>query len=67
MTEKFLKQREAAGILGVSVAWLRASECPKVLLPGNGPKGRPVVRYRERDLLDWAEGRTKRSTMRKAS
>jgi hypothetical protein len=50
-------------MLGVSVAWLRASECPKVLLPGNGPKGRPVVRYRERDLLAWAERHTKRSTM----
>ena len=67
MTERFLKQREAAEMLGVSVAWLRASECPKVLLPGNGPKGRPVVRYREKDLLAWAEQRTKRSTIRKAS
>jgi hypothetical protein len=65
-TEPLLTQREAAAMLRVSVAWLRASECPKVLLPGNGPKRRPVVRYRESEINGWAEKRTKRSTLQKA-
>lgn len=67
MTETLIKQKAAAALLGVSVAWLRASECPKVLLPGNGPKGRPVVRYRLSDIEAWAEQRTARSTLKRAS
>jgi predicted DNA-binding transcriptional regulator AlpA len=57
MTEPLLRQKEAAALLGVSVAWLRASSCPKVLLPGNGPKGREIVRYDPADLRAWAESR----------
>ena len=41
-----LTQREAAKLLQVSVAYLRASACPKYLLPGNGPRRKPLVRYR---------------------
>lgn len=52
-----LRQREAAVMLGVSVAYLRASNCPKVLLPGNGPKGRQLVRYDQGDLRAWADAR----------
>jgi hypothetical protein len=54
-------------MLRVSVAWLRASECPKVLLPGNGPKRRALVRYRMSDIEAWSEQRrVKRSTLQKA-
>jgi len=61
--EQLLKQKEAAGRLQVSVAWLRASECPKVLLPGNGPKRKPLVRYRMSEIEAWAERCTRRSTV----
>ncbi len=52
-----LTQKEAAAYLRVSPAYLRASTCPKILLPGNGKKGRPMVRYRIDDLVAWAERR----------
>ncbi len=52
---QLLRQKEAAVVLGVSVAWLRASTCPKVLLPGNGPKGQAIVRYDTADLDAWKE------------
>ena len=45
-------QREAAGYLRVSVAYLRASSCPKVLLPP--VRGRkPLVRYDPVDVREW--------------
>ncbi len=53
--DALLRQRDAAALLSVSVAWLRASSCPKYLLKGNGPRGRPVVRYRREDVLSWRE------------
>ena len=53
--DRFIPQREAAAYLGVSVSYLRASTCPKVLLPGTGPRGKPLVRYRLADLDRWAE------------
>jgi hypothetical protein len=31
-----------------------ASSAPKRLLPGNGPRGRPLVRYLIQELLAWA-------------
>jgi hypothetical protein len=52
-----LTQKEAAAYLRVSPAYLRASSCPKILLPGNGKKGRPMVRYRVEDRTAWAERR----------
>lgn len=52
---RLLKQHEAASLLGVSVSYLRASSCPKLLLPGNGRRGRPIVRYRREDVERWAE------------
>lgn len=56
MTERLLlRQREAAQMLGVSVTYLRASDCPKVLLPGQGPKGRDSVRYDPEDLKAWRD------------
>jgi hypothetical protein len=42
-------------MLGVSVTYLRASDCPKVLLPGHGPKGRDSVRYDPEDLKAWRD------------
>lgn len=62
-----IRQKEAATMLGVSVAWLRASSCPKVLLPGNGPKGRELVRYDVADLRTWARSRTTKAPSQKAS
>ena len=56
-TLPIMTQKEAAALLRVSVAYLRASSCPKLLLPGNGPRGRPTVRYRLEDVLAWANAR----------
>jgi ribosomal protein S12 len=61
--ERLVSQREAAAFLGVSQSYLRASSCPKVLLPGNGPKDRPLVRYRLSDVATWAEQWTQRATV----
>lgn len=55
--DELLTQREAAGVLRVSVAYLRASSCPKLLLPGSGPRGKPLVRYLRSDVLSWALAR----------
>ena len=56
-TDALLTQREAADLLKVSVSYLRSSCCPKVLLPGTGPRGRPLVRYLRSDVLNWALSR----------
>lgn len=52
--DELLTQREAAALLRVSVAYLRASSCPKILLPGRGDRGKPLVRYLRSDVLAWA-------------
>ena len=57
-----LTQRQAAESLQVSQAYLRASACPKVMLPGNGPRGKPVIRYSEDDLRTWARERSARAS-----
>jgi hypothetical protein len=61
-----LTQREAARLLRVSVSYLRASSCPKHLLPGNGPRGRPLVRYFRDDVIAWGSARALSPTRRKA-
>lgn len=61
-----LPQAEAALRLGVSVAYLRASDCPKVYLPGNGPKARPLVRYDWDAVMAWTERCTSRQASRAA-
>ncbi len=61
-SDRLWSQKEAAYHLGISVSYLRASVCPKVLLPGNGPKAKPIVRYRARDVEAWAETWTARAT-----
>jgi hypothetical protein len=54
-------QREAAYYLGVSARYLRDSDCPKVLLPGNGKSGQPIVRYDPVHVKAWgARWNTKR-------
>jgi hypothetical protein len=62
-----LTQREAARLLRVSPSYLRASSCPKHLLPGNGPRGRPLVRYLRDELLAWGSVRVLTLARRKAS
>ena len=54
--DRLLTQREVARLLGVSVSFIRASSCPKYLLPGNGPRGRPLLRYRRDEVLAWTRG-----------
>lgn len=54
VADRLIAQREAAAYLGVSVSYLRASSCPKLLLPGTGPRGKPLVRYRLSDLDAWS-------------
>lgn len=54
LVERLWTQREAADYLGVSARYLRDSSCPKILLPGNGPKGQQLVRYVPADVKAWA-------------
>jgi hypothetical protein len=55
--DQLLTQGEAAELLRVSVSYLRASSCPKILLPGRGDRGKPLVRYLRSDVLAWALAR----------
>ena len=48
-------QKEAAYFLGVSTRYLRESSCPKVLLPGTGARGHPLVRYDPKAVREWAQ------------
>lgn len=57
MTDCFMRQRDAAHLLGVSVSYLRASSCPKRLLPSNGRGSKPLVRYLRSEVLGWALAR----------
>ena len=60
-SDRLWNQREAAYYLGVSARYLRESDCPKVLLPGNGKAGQPIVRYDPADVKTWvARWNTKR-------
>jgi hypothetical protein len=55
-TDHLWDQTEAAYFLGVSPRYLRESSCPKVLLPGAGEKGQPVVRYDPHEVTRWVDG-----------
>ncbi len=60
-------QKEAAAFLRVSTRYLRESGCPKVLLPGTGTKGQPLVRYDPRDVRAWmARWHTRNAVQRSA-
>ena len=50
-------QSQAAEYLGVSCRYLRSTGCPRVELPGNGRKGRPVLRYKPSTVEAWAQSR----------
>jgi len=63
--EPLWNQKQAAVYLGVSTRYLRESSCPKVLLPGNGEHGKPLVRYEPAAVRGWWQAR--QVTMRKAS
>ena len=61
-------QRDAAAFLGVTPRYLRDSSCPKLLLPGNGPKGQPLVRYEPEEVRAWARSwHTGTRTVRRAT
>jgi hypothetical protein len=62
-SDELLTQPRAAELLKVSVSYLRASDCPKVLLPSNGQKSRPIVRYRRSEVLAWCEHWTTRASI----
>ena len=51
----YITPAEAAELLRVSQGYLRNSDCPKILLPGNGMTQKPLVRYRRSDLAVWAD------------
>lgn len=48
-------QKEAAAYLAVSPRYLRDSSCPKILLPGTGAAGRPIVRYDPNAVREWRD------------
>ncbi|HKW09486.1 MAG TPA: hypothetical protein VJO33_03850, partial [Gemmatimonadaceae bacterium] len=52
--ERLWTQKEAAAFLHVTTRYLRDSNCPKLLLPGNGKAGQPVVRYDPAVVREWA-------------
>jgi hypothetical protein len=54
MLERLWTQPEAAAYLGVTPRYLRDSSCPKMLLPGNGAKHQPMVRYDPAEVRTWA-------------
>lgn len=57
VTPLLLTQAQAAELLQVSQAYLRNSDCPKVLLAGHGSKGKNLVRYKRDDLEAWTTSR----------
>ena len=66
-TDRFWTQSEAAAFLAVTPRYLRESNCPKILLPGNGPKRQPLVRYDPEDVRAWARAWHTGSLERKVS
>lgn len=60
-------QKQAAAFLSVTTRYLRDSSCPKILLPGNGAKGHPVLRYEPADVRAWAHAWHTGNRARRAS
>lgn len=46
---------QAATYLGVSARYLRDTDCPRLRLPGHGPKGQPIIRFLAAAVRAWAE------------
>jgi hypothetical protein len=65
--ERLWTQQEAAAFLSVTPRYLRDSSCPKVLLPGNGKKGQPILRYDPDEVRAWARAWHGKNTVRAAS
>ena len=65
--ERLWTQKEAAAFLSVTTRYLRDSSCPKILLPGNGKKGQPVVRYDPADVRAWAHAWHTGAAVKRAS
>jgi len=63
--EDLWRQKRAAAYLGVSTRYLRQSSCPKILLPGHGEHGKPLVRYEPAAVRAWWQAR--QVTLKKAS
>ena len=55
--DRLWTQKEAAAFLAVTPRYLRDSTCPKILLPGNGRKRQPLVRYDPDEVRGWAHSR----------
>lgn len=60
-------QKEAAAFLHVSARYLRESGCPKILLPGTGTRGQPLVRYDPRAVWEWAERWNTKHAMKRSA
>jgi hypothetical protein len=51
--ERLVTQKQMAEAMKVSPSYLRASDCPKVLLPGNGKAKKSLVRYDPEEVAKW--------------
>lgn len=61
-TDDYMTVAEAAALLKVTPGYIRDSDCPKVKLPGNGPKGKAIIRIRRAAFNAWVEGHEARAT-----
>lgn len=46
---------QAADYLGVSARYFRDTDCPRVRLPGRGPRRQPLLRFVPAVVAVWAE------------
>jgi hypothetical protein len=56
--DRLWTRREAAAYPSASERFLRASSCPKKLLPGTGKGGKPLVRYDPAEVRAWVESQS---------
>ncbi len=54
-TDRLWTVEMTAAYLHVSERYLRESSCPRVLLPGNGTAGTPLVRFDPAEVKDWEQ------------
>ncbi len=52
-----IKSWKVAVLLGVSVRFIRNSDCPKHRYVGNGPKRRTLIVYYASEVLAWWKAR----------
>ena len=53
--EPLLTAKQVADLLGVSERYVRDSAIPRLRLPGRGPKGQPLIRFRGSALGPWTD------------